>query len=619
MTATPARRDPEGYADLRDYAPIGDGRTIALVARDGRIDWLPLPDLDSAPPFAALLDAEHGGCLELAPVGQVTGISRRYLPGTNVLETTYRTAEGEVVVTDSLSTGLAGRLPWGELARRVDGVRGRVAMRAAVAPGTMLGEVSPWVADTVQGPVLRVGDLTLAVRVGGHAEVTVGRRQVEATFETEPGSRHVVGVVSTHRAPLLAPPAEDIDAGVDRTVGRWREWRESYEYDGPWPEVVQRSALTLKQLIHAPTGAIAAAATTSLPESRTTAKNWDYRYSWVRDTAYSLTALFQLGVREETHQTMGWLLRLLRDQGDWVGVLHRLDGTVPPAEVTEHDVPGWRGHQPVVTGNRASAQLQLGVYGDVFSIVQLYVDNGGVLDAETGRLMARIADLAADQWRRRDAGMWELPEQHHHTTSKLGCWHALTHAVHLHSLGQVPGDADRWRHEAEAIRGWVEAHGWSEELGAYEMWPGSGKLDSSILLHAISGFDRGPRMQATLDALRRQLGAGPHLYRYSGMAAEEGSFVASSYWMVSALALCGRVDEARELMAELVDGLNDVGVAAEMVDPESGDYLGNLPQALSHLAILHAALTLRDVERGEDGSSGGEGSDGEGSGGEGSD
>ncbi|WP_413320757.1 glycoside hydrolase family 15 protein [Agrococcus sp. 1P02AA] len=590
-------RDADGYADLRTYAPIGDGRTIALVARDGSIDWLPLPAIDSPPAFAALLDAEAGGRIALAPV-EPHEVERRYLPGTNVLETTFITATGVVRVTDSLNTGQSGRLPWCELARRIEGVEGEVRLRGEIAPGTLLGAASPWASETVHGTVLRLDGLSLAPRLLHHEHVETGPRGIVAHFIATPGSRHLLGLVATDEEPLMLPDPAAMDAGIDRTVAAWSRWSESCDYRGDWPEAVHRSALLLKQLIYGPTGGITAAATTSLPESLAGGKSWDYRFSWVRDTAYSLSVLLQLGVTEEVHGAMTWLLRLLRGQDDATAVLHGLDGSVPGDAVEHHDVPGWRGVQPVVSGNRAASQLQLGVYGDVFNIVALYVDAGNVLDAPTGRLMAEIADLAADSWRRKDAGMWELEEQRHYTTSKLGCWHALQQAAHLADLGQIPGDAERWRFEAEAIREWVTEHCWSEEVGAYVWHPGTDQLDASILLHAISGFDRGERMRRTLDALERELGKGPHLLRYSGAADEEASFVACSFWLVAARAHCGQLDAAHERMDRLLaESPNDVGLLSEMLEAGTGAFLGNLPQALSHLALVSAALTIDDVDR----------------------
>lgn len=589
-------RDEDGYADLRSYAAIGDGRTIALVARDGRIDWLPMPNLDSPAPFAALLDTGAGGHLSLQPVEDFT-VRRSYVEGTNVLATTFSTATGQVRVTDSMNTGVAGRLPWSELARRVDGLSGEVTLRAVVAPGTCLGTASPWVHDTAHGAVLRVDGLTMAVRTLNDAAVEVGDRQITAEFRTAPGSRHLLGLVATEDEPLYVPTPEDLDSGVDRTVANWQRWSAAMAWDGPWADAVRRSALLLKLLLYAPTGALAAAATTSLPESFTTEKNWDYRFTWVRDAAYSLTALFRFGVREETHGAISWLLATMRSGGAEPAIFYRLDGGRPDGDVVTADVPGWRGVGPVVSGNAAGGQRQHGVFGDVFSIMQLYVDHGNVLDDATGRLLAEIADLACDRWRTKDSGMWELPRARHYTTSKLGCWQALTQAAHLAELGLISGTAERWRREADLIRDWVDEHAWSTELGAYEWYPGSGQLDASIVLHAVSGFDRGPRMSSTLDALRRELGHGPHLYRYSGADTEEGVFLACSYWMVSALTLVGRAEEAHALMAELVSAPNDVGVLAEMIDPGTGAFLGNLPQALSHLALINAAITFDTGQR----------------------
>ncbi|MET0701592.1 MAG: glycoside hydrolase family 15 protein, partial [Mycobacterium sp.] len=342
-----------------------------------------------------------------------------------------------------------------------------------------------------------------------------------------------------------------------------------------------------------PTGAIAAAATTSLPESHAGGKNWDYRYAWIRDTAYALDALRRFGLREETHASISWLLRTLRDHGPELGVFYRLDGSESDGTTT-HDVPGWHGIGPVTTGNPAGGQLQLGTFADLFATVRHYVNSGHMLDTDTGHLLASVADQACDAWRQRDAGMWELPERQHYTSSKIGCWQALRCAVELAKDGQISGDPDRWACEADRIRDWVERSCWSEELGAYEWYPGSGKLDASILLHAGSGFDRGPRMSATINAIRRDLGAGPLIFRYSGAREDEreGAFVACSFWAVSALHHVGRQAEARQLMAEMVALTNDVGILAEMIDAEDHAFLGNLPQGLSHLALIGAALDL---------------------------
>jgi GH15 family glucan-1,4-alpha-glucosidase len=586
----PERTD--GYADLRSYAPIGDTRTVALVARDGRIDWWPIPDLDSCPTFAAVLDARNGGRLELAPVQPAT-TTRRYLPGTNVLETTHVTASGTVRVTDALNTGLAGRLPWSELARRVEGVTGRVPMRFAVAPGTCLNASSPWAHDTVHGTVLRVHDVTMAVRLLGEADIDVTDQAVHGTFTSRAGSRHLVGVTASAGEPLHLSTPRDVDAGLDRTIAGWQAWSGQFRATGPWADAVQRSAMILKLLLHGPSGSVAAAATTSLPEGRDGVQNRDHRLAWIRDAAYTLKALFRLGIREETQAAVSWLLHAVHRHGPQMQVLYRLDGELPaPPEFPE--VPGWRGIGPVVVGNAAVDQPQLSVFGDVFDTVRLYVDHGHVLDAGTGRLLAGMADRACDAWRHRDAGLWELPRQEHYTSSKLSCWQALRCAFHLARMGQIPGDPTRWAAEAGRISRWVHEHCWSARRQAFVWYPGTDELDTSVLLHAGSGFDVGPRMSSTVDALRAELGSGPLLYRHTGAAKEEAAFVASSFWAVSALHAVGRTSEAWALMEELVPLANDVGVLAEMIEPADGSFLGNLPQGLGHLALIGAALDLQE-------------------------
>lgn len=586
--------------DLRSYAAIGDGRTVALIGLRGQVDWLPLPGIADLPVFGRLLDDDTGGCIELAPTEEFT-VRRRYVPRTNVLETTFTTASGVAKVTDALVTGLAGRLPWAELARRIDGVKGHVAFEWRVQPGTSLQTASAWIDQAHGDAIMRSARTTIGVVGSDHGPAPSDDDTGEAgpllrgSFRTRPDSRHLLIVVGTHDEPIHLPVPANVDVGIDRTVKAGRDWSREFSYDGPWAAHVQRSVLALKLLIHSPTGAIAAAATTSLPESDRGGKNWDYRYAWVRDLAYTVEALVGFGLREETHAAISWLLRTIRAHGPDLHVFYTLDGDVCSG-VVEHDVAGWRGIRPVVTGNPALGQLQLGVYGDLFAICRAYIDAGNVLDIETGRMLSEVADRTCDLWRNPDSGMWELPEQRHYTSSKMGCWQALRDAVHLSELGQIPGSSDRWRAEAERIRGWIDEHGWSEERGAYVMDSESGRLDASVLLHALSGFDRGERMSRTIDALTEKLGSGPLLYRYSGMHREEETFVACAFWRAAALVCVGRHDEGVAAMDDLVGMSNDVGLFSEMISADDGSFWGNLPQALTHLALVRAALLIRDLD-----------------------
>ncbi|GGL97145.1 glycoside hydrolase family 15 protein [Nakamurella endophytica] len=583
------RRSPDGYLPLRDYAAIGDGRTVGLVGIDGRIDWLPVPDLNSEPAFAALLDAGRGGWIGMAPEAPAV-VERRYVDGTNVLETTFRTAAGTVRVTDSLNSGVAGRLPWTELARRVEGVDGTVPMRWAVRPGDQWRTSAPWAARRGDDPVLRVGTVQLAVRGEGHQPRT-DDRSVTGAFTTAPGSRHLLAVVGVDDQPVPLPGAVHIEDRLDLSVESWQRWSASCSRGREIPPDALRSALALKLLIHSPTGTVAAAATTSLPESRIVAKNYDYRYTWLRDTAYTVAALQRLGVREEVHAATTRLLATVTDDGPEPPPFTTLQGTAPGGR-RETDLPGWCGIGPVGIGNDAAHQLQLGVFGDLLSLVDSYLAAGHVLDAVSAETVARMLDRCCDLWRNPDAGIWELPHRRHYTSSKMGAWHALTVGARLADAGHLSGAADRWRAEAAAVAEFIHRECWSDAAGAFTGYAGSDQLDASVLLG--HDFDRGERMHRTVDAVRARLGRGPLLYRYAGMDREEGCFVACSFWLVTALVKLDRRDEAEELMAQLLPLANDVGLFAEMIDPNTGEFLGNLPQALSHLAHLDAALTLAD-------------------------
>ncbi|KTR37919.1 glycoside hydrolase [Curtobacterium oceanosedimentum] len=594
---TPDANDNEertgGYVPLRSYGAIGDGRTVALVARDGRIDWLPIPSMDSPPVFASILDAEHGGHIALRPTGDAN-VEREYLPGTNVLVTTWTTDSGSCTVTDAMVTGVAGRLPWAEIGRCVQGVSGTVEMEWAVVPGTLLNTAEPKRLDTGNGAVIGIDGVTIAIVEHGFEPVHDDGPRFSGRFSTGEGSKSILTIVGTENEPIFLPEPERTLDAVDRTIANWATWSEEFSYDGPWSDAVQRSALALKLLIYSPTGAIAAAPTTSLPEDRTGGKNWDYRFAWVRDLSYTVHALTRFGLREETHAAVSWVMRTIAEHDETMPIFYELDGSKTDG-VEERDVPGWKGIGPVTIGNRAGDQLQLGVWGDVFEILRQYVVAGNVLDRQTASVLERLANDACHRWEEPDSGMWELTDTQHYVTSKIGCWQALDAAVELHDKGMIDGPREKWIENRELIEQWVAEHGWDEERGYYVMYPGSDALDTSILLHAMSSFDRGPRMASTIRAIEEQLQRGPLVYRYSGIEDEESPFVACSFWLAAAMACTGRVDDARALMDEMVAQANDVGLFSEMLSAEDGAFMGNIPQGLSHLALIQAALTIEEV------------------------
>lgn len=592
-------RRPDGYVGIEDYAALGDGRTVALLARDGRVDWWPLPTIDAPPAFAAILDPVHGGYTALAPSDAAFTATRRYLPDTNVLETTFRTAAGVVRVCDALTLGGSGPLPWGELVRRVEGVEGHVALSWTVAPGTRLQTAQPWT-EIADGTVtVHLADQHLGVRCFDVGEWSATDHSVSGGFTTSPGSRGLLAVTSVDSAPLYLPARDELEHHFDRTVARWEEWSAAIRYDDRWVTAVKRSALVLKMLQSSATGAIAAAPTTSLPEKVGGQKNWDYRYMWVRDSSYTVDAFMELGLHEEVQSAVTFLLDVIRQSAPDLHVFYTLGGDVADTEETV-EVPGYRGSTPVRAGNRASRQTQLGTFGDLFDTMWHYVRNGHLVDAATGRMLTTLADRCCDTWRRPDAGIWELQAARHYTNSKMGCWVALDRAVRLAEAGALDGrHAARWLAERNEIKTWVDANCWSRSQNSYTFYAGTEELDASTLLGAPKGFDRGERLAGTVAAVRRELAEGPLVYRYTGMNTDEGAFLACSFWLVSALVHTGSRNEACSLMDDATALANDVGLLAEQMSPTTPrQMLGNFPQGLSHLALINAATSLSAARTG---------------------
>lgn len=580
-----------GWLPLDQYGAIGDGRSVALVAADGSIDWWCVPNLDSTPFFDRLLDGEAGGRFSIAPVGPFT-VERHYRPGSNVLEQVFSTASGRARVAYSLNSGPSGRLPWSELAHRVEGLAGTVEFSIELRPGRRLDRASPWREPSPHGDVLHLDGIVAALRASDDVERLVeADDRVTARLATQEGSRAVLALLASSNEPLILPPLAAIDARIDRSDQAWREWSDNLTYDGRYGEVVRRSALALKLLLFTPTGATAAAATASLPERIGGGKNYDYRFAWVRDVAYTIKAFLRVGAVEEAKAAFSWLTATILRHGGRLRTMYRLNGDLAPEE-RELDLPGYRDSRPVREGNRAREQLQLGVFGDLLETAALFVECGHVLDLTTRRLLADLVDRCADLWRSPDAGIWELEQAEHYTMSKLGCWTALDRAVRLAHAGQLDAShIDRWRRERDRIRDCVDAHCWSEAKQSYTLHPGTERLDASLLLTTRFGFERRDRLALTRDAVRRELCVGPLVFRYSGMEAEEGTFLACAFWLVEAFALLGEQDAAVQQMDALLAATGgNLGLLHEQMDPATGAMLGNMPQALSHLALVHAAL-----------------------------
>ena len=594
MSNNPLRRD--GFAPIGGYGVIGDGRSVALSATDGAIDWWAVPEMDAPPVFAALLDPETGGSFTLTPAVPYRA-QRRYLPDTNVLETTFLTGGGSVRVVDALNRDVDGLLGWAELVREVRTEAGDVPMRWQVAPGTRFGKARPWVRDHGGTPLLRVGDQMAALVADGAGEPQLGRAEVSGEFVAHPGQDALLALTVTDSAPAVVPPPAQVCARLRATEAGWRRWSTTVCYDGPDRDVVVRSALSLKLLTYAPTGALMAAATTSLPERVGGQRNFDYRYGWIRDTSFALDALIRLGLQHETHGTLSWMLGAIRGTAPDIRPFYGLRGQVPEEEA-ELGLPGYRGSQPVLEGNQAVSQPQWGNFGDLLECVWLAVErNSAVLDPATGRMLEQIAERVCDVWAKPDSGIWELGSRRDYTISKMACWAALDRMVRLAERGQVAArDVARWRAEAAAIRNWVNVRCWSQAKRSYTFYAGSDDLDASVLLAGRMGFVPGdsPRFSQTIDAIRDELADGPLIYRYTGSREQEGAFLACSFWLIDALIRAGRHEQAREIWKGMAPYAGDLGLLSEEFDPASGELRGNLPQALSHLALLMAAHQLAD-------------------------
>ena len=555
-----------------------------------------LPSLHAPTTFAALLDPEQGGRFRLAPAGEFE-VARRYVGRTNVLETTYRTAGGAVRVTEALTLQDGGLLPWVELARRIEGIEGSVQMEWRLEPRFDWGRKLPSIVRRGDRLVAEGAGLQLEVHSWDAGEVEPEEDALAGSFAIAAGEQALLALVSASEQPLHAPSRDHVEARLDSTKRVWERWLGFWSYDGPWKEEVARSALALKLLVYAPNGSIAAAPTTSLPEVIGGDKNYDYRYSWVRDSAFTLDALMRLGIPEQVQESFACLLRAVRETAPDLRPFYDMDGCVPTRHDTLDHLRGYRDSSPVRYGNGASGQLQLGSWGDLLETAALYCSEGNILDQPTGEMLASCIDRVAVLWSDKDSGMWELDEHRHYTSSKIAVWMAFDRALHLAEEGQLPDEhVAQWREQCDRLHAWIEERCWSDELGAYRGWAGEESLDAGILRAMRMNYPETERLDRTVDTIRERLAAAPGLvYRSSEHVGREGAFVACSFWVVEALARLGRVDEACEEMELILPHANDLGLFSEEIDPESGELLGNFPQGLSHLALVNAAGAIEDA------------------------
>jgi len=599
--------DPDSaYAPIEDYALIGDCASAALVDRTGSIDWLCWPRFDSPSIFARLLDADDGGHFQVRPVSDFS-VERRYLPDTNVLETTFTTDRGVLRLTDLMPVAERDAYrrelwPEHEILRRIECVEGTVEVDVHCDPRLDYARIDPALDD--RGPhgfFYNHRGTVLIVRSELPLVQARGRGVLQGQALLREGDRYALSMTYDEGEPavlpLLGPHAEQ---RIETSVAFWRDCAAQCTYDGPYRDAVVRSALTLKLMTFAPSGALIAAPTTSLPEAIGGERNWDYRYCWLRDAALTLRALYEIGYEEEGRAFFSWLLHATRLTAPSLSVLYDVHGEAHVEERTLDHLEGYRGSTPVRVGNGAHDQLQLDTYGELVSAAYEFVQREQTLDSWHARLLRRIGDEVCERWQEPDEGIWEVRSgRHHHTFSKAMCWVALERLVRLDEAGYVSVPADRYRETGEAIRAAIEEHGFSEERDSYVATFDGDRLDASLLLLPMYGYVEAtaPRMQSTFARIHDELGQNGLLYRYphdtdDGFSSPEAAFGICSFWDEELLARLGRPEEARENLELTLSYANDLGLFAEEIDPDTGAFLGNFPQAFTHVGLINAAVSL---------------------------
>jgi len=585
---------------IEDYALIGDMHTAALVGIDGSIDWLCLPRFDSAACLASLLGTEKNGRWRIAPAGKIVAATRRYRPSTLILETDFETAEGVVRVIDCMPE----RVSHPRIVRVVQGVRGTVPVSVRFNPRFDYGKTAPWI--KAEGRVVSAGAGPEAVELRADAPITTREHGIEAAFSVREGER-LCFVLAWHRSWEAAPPPIDPLEAVRETDAWWRAWSGRSTYQGAWKEEVERSLITLKALTYAPTGGIVAAATTSLPEFLGGVRNWDYRFCWIRDAALALDALMAAGYVAEATQWRDWVIRAVAGDPEDLQIMYGIGGERRLDEYVLDWLPGYEGSAPVRVGNAASGQRQLDVYGELVDAIYRARRHGMAPVPEGLEPTLGLAQWLDAHWREPDDGIWEVRgPRRQFVHSKVMAWVA---ADRMMKMAQESGFAlplERLRRMRDDIHDEVCRKGYDAERNTFTQYYGSTQLDAALLLIPQVGFlpATDPRVVGTVEAIQRELVRDGFVMRYipdkdaaDGLPPGEGAFLACSFWLVTDLAMLGRVDEARALFDRLLALRNDLGIFSEEYDQQHQRLIGNFPQAFTHLALIASAVALAEAAR----------------------
>lgn len=597
---------PRSYPDIADYGFIGDCHSAALVSREGSIDWCCMPRFDSSSIFGRLIGWERGGYCEVAPVGEGYEATRHYAGDSLVLVTEWTDGASELRLTDffSMRKGGAGD-PRRRLVRVLDCVQGLADIRVAVVPRFDYGSIEPWIYRAGAGVHVALGGADALV-IAGDVDFDfgeVGRHELASTFQIASGTRIRLSLTwcapeEVDTAPSPPPSSEELDAELEETLAWWHEWARRGQGGGPYAKEALRSAIVLKALSNAPTGAIVAATTTSLPEAVGGSRNWDYRYSWIRDSQFTVRSLGELGFDEEADGFRRFLERSSAGSAESLQVMYGIGGERRLFEWEVPDLEGYRGSAPVRVGNAASAQLQLDMYGHLLELAWLWHLRGRSPDDDYWRFLVGVVDAAAERWREPDRGIWEVRgEPRHFVHSKVMCWVAVDRGIKMADECLREAPVDRWRTAAREIREAVEADGVDPTGGHFVVAFGAREVDAALLL--LPDFEfvpyGDPVMARTVDVIAEQLDHGGLLRRYDGddgLPGEEGAFIACTFWLAECYARMGRVADAEAAFRRASATANDLGLYSEEFDVAHGTALGNFPQGLTHLSHIAAAVAL---------------------------
>jgi GH15 family glucan-1,4-alpha-glucosidase len=599
------KSDTQRYLAIADYAYLSDCHSAALVSRSGSIDWCCMPRVDAASCFGRILDAEKGGFFKISPADPSSTSSRRYLGDSLVVETTFSSGGGEVRLLDCFVMREGGKdRPHRQLLRIIEGVRGRMELAVAVSPRLDYGAIRPWLHDHGQNVWSVVGGDAAFVLTADTEMVRDGDHDLVAKFEVAAGARkrfsmtYIEPAELDDQSPELLTP-EDLDTRLDETTAWWAQWSSILHLEGPDGAAALRSAIVLKGLTNAPTGAVAAAPTTSLPESPGGSRNWDYRLSWVRDSTFVTRSLAELGAVAEAQGFRRFIQRSAAGSAEALQIVYGIGGTRRLTELTLDHLEGWGGAQPVRIGNAAAVQIQNDVYGELLDLSWQWHRRGHSPDDDYWRFLLQLVDRAGEMWAEPDQGLWEMRgEPRHFVHSKVMCWSALDRGIRLaqECLRQAP--VRRWKITRDEIRASVEAEGFDAQRASFVQSYGSSDLDAALLLLPTVDFLAwdDPRMISTTDAIADALDDGTGMiFRYNTfdeLEGREGVFVACTFWLAECFARQGRLEQARAALDRATSTGNDLGLYSEEFDTTSSQLLGNFPQALSHLSHISAAVAL---------------------------